>query len=112
VVADETLHGILQVHNVVESRPEKTMTGAYENPPDQVEVFFNLRDTNVARFALSQVPVLPRTGETIYLGTKPEDGGGSYDVIGLRHEYNDSRKAGSLALVRVTVILKERVAKK
>jgi hypothetical protein len=46
------------------------------------------------------------------LGTKPEDGGGSYDVIGVRHEYNDARKAGSPALVRVTVILKKRVAKK
>jgi hypothetical protein len=100
------------VHKVVKSWPEKTMTGVYENPPDQVEAFFNLRDTNVARLVLSQVAVLPRTGETISLGTRPEDGGGSYDVIRVRHEYNDARKAGSPALVRVTVILKKRVAKK
>lgn len=83
----------------------------YKSLADQVEVFFNLRDTNVARFALAEVPILPRIGETIYMGLK-EDGGGSYDITGLRHEYNDSRKVGSPALVRVTVIMERRVAAK
>jgi hypothetical protein len=82
----------------------------YENPTAQVEVFFNLGDTNVARFPLSQVPILPRTGESIYIGASDEDGGGGYEVIGVRHEYTDRGGTAALMLGRVTVLLNKRTA--
>ena len=80
----------------------------YDDPPPQIEVYFNLGETNVAVVALSQVPILPRAGETIHLGKDREDGGGSYDVVGLRHEYSDRSGTASPTLVRITVLVKRR----
>jgi hypothetical protein len=77
-----------------------------------VEVFFNLGDTNIVMLPLSQVPVLPRTGESIYIGAKAEDGGGSYDVVGVRHEYVDRGGTALPMLGRVTVLLKRHTATK
>jgi hypothetical protein len=84
----------------------------YKNSPAQVEVFFNLRDTNIATFSLAEVPVLPRTGESIYIGADDQKGGGSYDVISVRHEYVDRGGTASPMLGRITVLLKRRAAQK
>jgi hypothetical protein len=84
----------------------------YENPPAYVKVFFNHGDTNVATFSLKEVPVLPRTGESIYIGADDRKGGGSYDVIGVRHEYVDRGGTASLILGRITVLLKRHAVKK
>jgi len=81
----------------------------YEDPPDNVKVFFNLQrgETNLTVLTFEQVPVLPRTGEVVFLGSH-----GSFDVVGVRHEYLDRQGTASPLLGRVTVLLKKRAAKK
>ena len=80
------------------------------DPPKEVELFFNSvagngSETLMTAFTAKTLPVIPRIGEIVHLGTH-----GGFNVSGVRHEYVDRAGTASPLLGRITVLLRKRTA--
>jgi hypothetical protein len=73
----------------------------YDDPPSDVEVQYVSCEKMLHGDRLSQLPVLPRSGELVDLGSL-----GSFEVIKVRHGYADRKGTASPLLARIILDLR------